>query len=286
MRVYNDSKDVSDLQVENGTFFLLFDVRKSAGFATLPDFFGDLALGTTDTIKVLYTSRSGGQRTLIPSLPVLPVAIAGTMGPQHIKCYLDSSGKINRVVFPVMIGAGGALPLDDNSYISVSTHFTGLSNITNPTVKPDDDREALVIYAVDTVKSNLAFMYESIHLNASSQKSIDLTNCNQLIMSKQLNDFQLLSKEVAYSVNWSQAEIEAVARAQNDVLAAFGQDLIKNRVIQGETVPVNLGFEEIEFASGGTYYNAIGVTDFVTAKITSTNDDRAYVLRVVDASVL
>lgn len=279
MRVYNQDTNISDLQVENGTFFLLFDVIKAAGADNLPAFFGDLNLPTSDTLKVLYTSRSGGQRTLIPSLPILPLAIAGTMGPQHIKCYLDTNGKINRVVFPVIIGAGGALTLDNNSYLSVSTSFSGLATTTGT-------EKALRIYAVDTVKSNLAFMYESIHLNASSQKAIDLTNANQLITSKELLDFQLLAKETQYSVNWSEPEIEAVARAQNDVLAMFGNDLSVPKTIQGASVTTNLGFEAIEVASGGTYYDAIGVTDFVTAKVTTRYDDRAYVLRVVDTSVI
>ncbi|WP_139262003.1 hypothetical protein [Dysgonomonas macrotermitis] len=200
-----------------------------------------------------------------------------------MKCYLDANGKINRVVFPVMIGAGGALSLDDNSYISVSTNFSSLATITPSAA---DDGLSLQIYAVDTVKSNLAFMYESIHLNASSQKAIDLTNSNQLIMSKQILDFQLLAKENQYSVNWSEREIESVARAQNDLLAMFGNDISATRVIQGQNVTSNLGFEAVTIASGGAYYNAIGVTDFATAKVTSKYDDRAYVLRVVDTSVL
>ncbi|SHE85734.1 hypothetical protein SAMN05444362_102341 [Dysgonomonas macrotermitis] len=283
MRVLNQNGNISDLQVENGTFFLLFDVTKSQGYDSLPAFFGDLALPTSDTLKVLYTSRAGGQRTLIPSLPILPLTIAATMGEQHLKCYLDANGKINRVVFPVMIGAGGALSLDDNSYISVSTNFSSLATITPSAA---DDGLSLQIYAVDTVKSNLAFMYESIHLNASSQKAIDLTNSNQLIMSKQILDFQLLAKENQYSVNWSEREIESVARAQNDLLAMFGNDISATRVIQGQNVTSNLGFEAVTIASGGAYYNAIGVTDFATAKVTSKYDDRAYVLRVVDTSVL
>lgn len=288
MRVSNTNQNVSDLQIENGTHFLLFDVRKTTAVDNLPAFFGDLNLGSSDVLKVLYTSRDGGQRTLIPSLPILPIAIAGTMGPQHLKVYLDATGKINRVVFPVLIGAGGALKLDDNSYLSVSTNFKDLKQVKpdteNPT--PDDDRLGLVIYAVDTIKSTLAFMYESIHLNASSQKAIDLTNSNQLILSKQILDFQLLAKDSQYSVNWSEREIEAVSRAQNDILAMSGRDLIANRQIQGEKVPANLGFEAVEFASGGTYYNAIGVTDFITAKVTSFKDDRAYVLRVTDTAAL
>jgi hypothetical protein len=279
MRVANQNSNVADLQVENGTFFLLFDVTKTIAAANLPAFFGDLNLPSSDTLKVLYTSRSGGQRTLIPSLPVLPLSIAATMGPQHIKVYLDGSGNINRVVFPVMIGAGGALTLDNNSYLSVSTSFQGLA------ANSGDDK-SLRIYAVDTVKSNFAFIYESIHLNASSQKAVDLTNSNQLILSKEILDFQLLSKETQYSVNWSEPEIEAVARAQNDVLAMFGTDLIATRTIQGASVSVNLGFEGVEIASGGTYYDAIGVTDFITAKVTAKYDDRAYLLRVVDTSVI
>jgi hypothetical protein len=279
MRVYNQNSNIADLQVENGTFFLLFDVTKTTSVANLPAFFGDLNLPTSDTIKVLYTSRTGGQRTLIPSLPVLPLAIAATMGPQHLKCYLDSGGKITRVVFPVMIGAGGALTLDNNSYLSVSTNFQGLATNTG-------NELSLRIYAVDTVKSNFAFMYESIHLNASSQKAIDLTNSNQLIVSKELLDFQLLAKDTQYSVNWSEPEIEAVARAQNDILAMFGADLIATKTIQGSSVSANLGFEAVEIASGGAYYDAIGVTDFVTAKITTRYDDRAYVLRVVDTAII
>lgn len=272
MKVYEGSLNTNDLQVENGVYFLLFDVTKTTPAANIPAFFGDLNLATGDNLKVLYTSRDGGQRTLIPSLPILPIAIAGTMGPQHIKAYTDGTGKITRVVFPVMIGAGGALALDNNSYISVSTNFSGISN--------------LKIHAVDTVKSSFAFMYESIHLNASSQKSIDLANANQLIISKQVNDFQLLAKESLYSVNWSEAEIEAVARAQNDLLAYIGSDITATRVIQGSNVSVNLGFEATSFNSGGTFYNALGVTDFVTAKVTSTHDDRAYVLRVTDVSAI
>ncbi|MDH6309785.1 hypothetical protein M2451_002031 [Dysgonomonas sp. PFB1-18] len=280
MRVYNKDSNIADLQVENGTFFLLFDVTKTTGAASLPAFFGDLNLPTSDTLKVLYTSRTGGQRSLIPSLPVLPLAIAGTMGPQHIKCYFDSNGNINRVVFPVMIGAGGALTLDNNSYLSVSTNFGNLASTAS------GNEKSLRIYAVDTVKSNFAFMYESIHLNASSQKAIDLTNSNQLILSKEILDFQLLAKDTQYSVNWSEPEIEAVSRAQNDLLAMFGKDLVTNRTIQGASVASNLGFEAVEIASGGTYYNAIGVSDFITAKVTSRYDDRAYVLRVVDTSVI
>lgn len=275
MKVFQGS-NVSDLQVENGCFFLLFDVTKTTSYDNLPAFFGDLNLSKADVLKVLYTSRDGGQRTLIPSLPVLPLAIAATMGPQHLKVYLDDNGKINRVVFPIMVGAGGALKLDNNSYLSVSTSFDGIAGTGEP----------VKIYAVDTVKTSLAFMYESIHLNAASQKAIDLTNSNQLILSKQVLDFQLLAKENQYSVNWSEPEIESVARAQNDIAALYGRDLTANRVIQGATVPTNLGFEAVEIASGGVYYNAIGVTDFLTAKVTSQYDDRAYVLRVVDASTL
>ncbi|MDR0824307.1 MAG: hypothetical protein LBN74_04390 [Prevotella sp.] len=280
MRVFNENSNISDLQVENGTYFLLFDVTKTTPAPNLPAFFGDLNLPASDTLKVLYTSRSGGQRTLIPSLPVFPLAIAGTMGPQHLKVYQNNDGSIYRCVFPVMIGVGGALTLDNNSYISVSTNFSDLATTGT------GEEKSLRIYAVDTVKTNLALMYESIHLNASSQKAIDLTNCHQMVMSKQVLDYQLIARDSLYSVNWSEKEIEAVARAQNDLLAMFGSDLIANRIIQGATVPTNLGFEAVKFASGGSYYNALGVSDFITAKVTSQYDDRAYVLRVVDASTI
>lgn len=276
MKVYEGVLDTNDLQVENGVSFLLFDVTKKTAAASIPAFFGDLNLPLSDNLKVLYTSRDGGQRTLIPSLPILPLAIAATMGPQHIQAYKQGGSTnpdyINRVVFPVMIGAGGALSLDNNSSVSVSTKFSGLSN--------------LKIYAVDTVKSSFAFMYEAIHLNAFSQKSIDLVNANQLIISKQLELFQLIAKDSQYSVNWAEPEIEAVARAQNDLLAYVGNGLTGTRVIQGSNQTVDLGFEALSFMSGGMFYNAIGVTDFVTAKVTSTYDDRAYVLRVVDTSTI
>lgn len=276
MRVYADTKNSSDLQVENGCHFLLFDVTKNTPKASIPDFFGDLNLASADYLKVLYTSRKGGQRTLIPSLPVFPLAIAATMGPQHIQAYKSAAdaNKIDRIVFPVLIGAGGALTLDDNSYVSVSTGFS--------------DIKSLKIYAVDTVKSSLAFVYESIHLNASNQKTIDLTNCNQLILSKQLRDFQLLARDsVDYSVNWDEQELEAVARAQNDILAVTGKEIIGKRVINGQaTEDLSLGFENLGVFSGGTFYNAIGVSDFVTAKVSTIYDDRAYVLRVVDTSTI
>lgn len=278
MRVYDDVKNSADLQVENGCHFLLFDVTKNTAKASLPDFFGDLNLSTADFLKVLYTSRKGGQRTLIPSLPVFPLSIAATMGPQHIQAYKQGGSSnpdyIKRVVFPVLIGAGGALTLDDNSYVSVSTGFSDIAKIR--------------IYAVDTVKSSLAFVYESIHLNASNQKTIDLTNCNQLLLSKQLRDFQLLARDsVDYSVNWDEQELEAVARAQNDMLAVSGKEIIGKRVINGQaTEDLSLGFENDKVYSGGTFYNAIGVSDFVTAKVSTIYDDRAYVLRVVDTSTI
>jgi hypothetical protein len=277
MKVYNGTQNCSDLQVENGCYFLLFDLKKDTAYPGIQHFFNDLNLSTADNLKVLYTSRKGGQRTLVPSLPVFPLAIAATMGPQHIIAYQQGGSTnptyINRVVFPVMIGAGGALTLDDNSYVSVSTGFGNVS--------------ALSIYAVDTVKSALAFVYESIHLNASNQKSIDLTNCNQLILSKQLRDFQLLTRDsVEYSVNWDEKELEAVARAQNDVLAVVGTELTGTRVINGESVAVVLGIQNLIEFSGGTFYDAIGVTDFSSAKVTTLYDDRAYVLRVTDTSTI
>lgn len=278
MKVYEDVKNSSDLQIENGCHFLLFDLTKNTAVDGLQAFFKDLNLSQADNLKVLYTSRKGGQRTLVPSLPVFPLAIAATMGPQHIQAYKQGGstnpGYINRVVFPVMIGAGGALALDDNSYVSVSTGFS--------------DVKSLKIYAVDTVKSSLAFVYESIHLNASNQKAIDLTNCNQLLVPKQLRDFQLLAKNSAeYSVNWDEKELEAVARAQNDVLAVVGTEITSTRVINGQNITdLVQGFtNELEF-SGGAFYDAIGVTDFITAKVTTQYDDRAYVLRVVDTSTI
>lgn len=283
MRVFNQNGNATDVQIENGTHFLMFDVRKAAGYDNLPAFFGDLNPLSSDNIKLLYNSRSSGQKAIIPALPVLPLAIAGTMGPQHIKVYLNGAGKIVRVVFPIMVGAGGALKLDNSSYLSISTNFSGLGTI-EPTVQ--DDGLAVQIYAVDTVKSSLAFMYEVSHLNASAQKAVDLTNCNQLILPKQITDFQLLARDNDYSVNWSESEMEAVARAQNDLLAVFGTELTANRVIQGLNVSVNLGFEASKLASGGTYYDALGVSDFMTAKITSKYEDRAYLLRVVDTAAL
>lgn len=278
MRVFNSNQNCTDLQVENGCHFLLFDVTKNTAVNGLQAFFGDLNLSQADNLKLLYTSRKGGQRTLIPSLPVFPLAIAATMGPQHIQAYQQGGstnpGYINRVVFPVMVGAGGALALDDNSYISVTTGFS--------------DVKGLKVYAVDTVKSSLAFVYESIHMNASNQKAVDLTNCNQLITPKQLLDFQLLAKNsVEYSVNWDEKELEAVARAQNDVLAVVGLEETATRVINGQNVSApGQSFQNVLEYSGGAFYDAIGVTDFVTAKITTANDDRVYVLRVVDVSVL
>lgn len=273
MKVFQSKQNVEDLQVENGLMFLLFDVKKSKGYDNLAAFFGDLVLSTSDTLKVLYTSRSGGQRTIIPSLPVLPVAIAATMGPQHIQAHEDAQGKINRVVFPVLIGVGGALTLNNNSYISVSTSFSDLA----------DEEGSLKIFAIDTTKSDFLMMYESIHLNASSMKEVDLSNCNQLITSKQLNDFQLIHAQDSYSVNWSEKELESVARAQNDLLSYRGKDVTAKRNIQGQQVDVNLGFLGNTVTSGGTFYNAIGVSDFKTAKITSVYDDRCYCLRVVKA---
>lgn len=278
MKVYDSNVNATDVQVENGCHVLLFDITKNTAVEGLQAFFGDLNLSQADNLKVLYTSHKGGQRTLIPSLPIFPLGIAATMGPQHIQAYKQGGstnpGYIKRVIIPVMIAAGGALPLGDNSYISVTSQFSDLQN--------------LKIYAIDTVKSSLAFVYESIHLNASNQRAIDLTNCNQLIMPKQLRDFQLLARNSAeYSVNWDEKELEAVARSQNDVLAVVGSEIVSTRVINGQNVP-NLvqGFvNELEF-SGGCFYDAIGVTDFITAKVTTVYDDRAYVLRVVDTATL
>lgn len=272
MRVYNGSYNVEDLQIENGVMFLQFDVTKNGTYNNLAEFFGDLSLQTSDNLKVLYTSRSGGQRTIIPSLPVLPLAIAATMGPQHIQAHENEKGEINRVVFQVVIGVGGALTLNNNSYISVSSKFT--------------DLKEMQIYAIDTTKSNFLMMYESIHLNASSMKEIDLSNCNQLITSKDLTDFQLIHAKDAYSVNWSEKELEAVARAQNDLLSYRGVDVMAKRNIQGKEVDANLGFKANSITSGGAFYNAIGVSDWKTCKITSFYDDRVYVLRVVEADMI
>lgn len=277
MRVYNLNSNCTDVQIQTGVFFLLFDVTKTTPADNLPSFFGDLDFANADRLKVLYSSPKGGQKVLIASLPVLPLALAGTMGPQHLKCYLNDAGKITRVVFPVMIGAGGALSLDNSTYISVSTSFTGLAANSG-------DEKSLRIYAVDTIKTPLAYMYEVVHLNASAQKAVDLTNVNQLIMSKEIDDFQLMSKDTEYSVNWSEPEISAVARAQNDIAASFGKDLTGNKIINGATVAVDLGFEATKFASGGTYCNALGVSDFLGAKVTAKNEDRLYLLRATSVN--
>jgi hypothetical protein len=281
MKVYSGNSNVTDLQVENGCMILLFDVRKTFGSAvySLSEFFGDGSLSTADTIKLLYTNRGSGQKTIIPSLPVLPVTIAATMGPQHLKVYKDeTSGVISRVVFPVLVGIGGALKLDNNSYLSVTTNFSNLYS--------GGTYSAIEISAIDTFKSDLVAVYESIHLNSGSQKVISLADSNQLILSKQIDDFQLTSTRTSYSVNWSEPEIEAVARAQNDILAAYGHDVTISRVIGGATISVNAGFTAFGFDSGGTWYDALGVSDFEIAKVTSKYEDRAYVVRILNADAL
>ncbi|MBF0574415.1 hypothetical protein [Dysgonomonas sp. GY617] len=235
-------------------------------------------MSTTDELKVLYTSRSAGQRSLIPSLPVFPLAVAATMGPDEIIAYRQGGSTnptyINRVVFRVFVGAGGALALDDNAYLSVSTGFGEAAN----------NLQKLVISAVDTTKTTLAYMYEVVHLNAKSQKSIDLANCNQIILPKQLDDFQLKAKDSLYSVNWSRREIESVARGQNDLLALIGSGVSGVRTILGENHTVDLGFIGDTTVPGGTYYDALGITSFESVKITTEFDDRVYLLRAVDTS--
>jgi hypothetical protein len=280
MKVFSGNQNATDLQVENGCMVLLLDVRKTAAKAspTLAGFLGDLDLSSSDTLKVLYTNRSGGQKTVIPSLPVLPVSIAGTMGPQHIKVYLDDDGNVCRTVLPVLVGIGGALKLDNNSYLSVTTNFANLDQAGG------SDSPSLSIYAIDTFKTDLIAVYESIHLNASSQKAISLADSNQLILPKQISDFQLTSTKTAYSVNWSESEMEAVARAQNDILAAYGTDITAVRVIQGVNQSVNMGFQASRIDSGGTWYDALGVSDFEIAKVTSKFEDRAYVVRIFNAN--
>jgi hypothetical protein len=80
--------------------------------------------------------------------------------------------------------------------------------------------------------------------------------------------------------------MEAVARAQNDILAAYGNDVSGVRVINGANQTVNLGFEASKIDSGGTWYDALGVSDFEVAKVTSTFEDRAYVVRIFNANTL
>jgi len=259
MLVFKGSNNPNEKQIETGCGSLLFRITKNTAVDSLVKFFKDDDLNGFDKLTVRHNSRSMGQTAVIPSLPIFPLAIACTTGPNHIIAIEDATGKIKTVELTIQIGVNGALKLDNNSTLSLNTNISDLQEIE--------------IFSIDGVPTELIYMYSNNKLDANVEKTVNLANINKLILDPMVDTADLISSG-GYSVNLTSAEIEDISQGLNDIAILQGKEIKYNRT--NPSYEVKTGIRATSVYTGGTFYPVIGVSDYESARITSKQDCYIY----------
>ena len=271
MKVFDSNGNASDVQIETGTSYLTFVVEKTKCFNSIPEFFGDENTTTCDKLKVMYSNRVRGQKSIIPNLPVFPLTFFATINEGIAKAYTDTSNKIVKVEFSIPMTNGGALDLNSNSSLNVETNFKDLKNMQ--------------IYSTDGLKTQMILMYETHYLNANVQKEIPLVGVTDMLFSKFITDFQLQRPE-GYTINSCEKETEVISQALNEVAWVVGKDETYQMVVNGQTIASKPSFAISKHYAGGAFYNNIGVSDLPRAIVASSISDIVYTLKLQDTETM
>jgi len=277
MLVFKGNTNLSEKQIETGCGSLLFRITKKVAASTIHEFFGEQDLNGSDKLTVRYNSRSMGQIAVIPSLPIFPLAIACTTGPNHIIAIEDATGKIKTVELTIQLGVNGALKLDGNSTISLNTNFSGLDDTVGV--------NSLEVYSIDGVPTDLIYMYTNTKCSANVMQSINLQNVNKLVLDPCVDTVDLISSG-GYTVNLASAEIEDISQGLNDILALRGKEITYQRDNFGSKHTVKTGIEATKVYTGGTWFPVLGVADYEMIKITASQECYIYAANVANVSGL
>jgi hypothetical protein len=271
MLVFQGTTNLSERQIETGCGNLLLKITKNTAVDSLVEFFGAQNLDNEDKITVRYNSRSMGQKALIPSLPLFPLAVAATTGPNHIIAVEQPDGKIKSVELTIQLGVNGALKLDGNSTISVNTQIS--------------DLQSLEVYSMDGVPTSLAYQYNNTRLDGNVVRDIALTNINKIVLDPMVLNVDLISGK-GYTVNLAAKELEDISQGLNDIIALRGKPITYSRTYHGDTYNVTTGIEATKTYTGGTFYNVIGVSDYEVMKVSALKDCFVYTAVLTDLSTL
>jgi len=251
MLVYKGTNNLSEKQIETGCGSILMRITKKTAVDTLVKFFSDDDLNGSDKMTARYVSRGIGQIALIPSLPMFPLAVGCTTGPNHIIAIEDTAGNIKTVELTIQFGVNGALKLDGNTSISLMTNIS--------------DLEQLEVYSIDGVPTDLCYVYNTIIAQGGAQRDVNLRNVNKIILDPMVTGADLISSG-GYTVNLAQAEIDDISQGLNDVVALRGKEITYTRKNNGDTYPVKTGIEATKTYTGGTFYPVLGVANYEVMK--------------------
>jgi len=279
MLQFKGTKNLSEKQVQTGCSALHFKVTKNTPVDTPQEFFaqkdgaGNLDdLNLFDRITVRYNGPRGGQKQIISELPIFPLLVACTTGPNHMIFENDpATGKIVGCAFTLQLGVNGALRLDGDHYISVKTNFQDLATIE--------------MYSIDGVPTSLAYQYTNAQLDANVQRTINLNNVNKLILDPMVELLELNGAE-GYTVQVEQAEVIDIAEGLNDIIALRGNPMTYNRVNGGDIYPVKMGIEATKQYTGGLFYPTIGVEGYDSVRVQSPKACYVYTTIVTDLGIL
>jgi hypothetical protein len=117
--------------------------------------------------------------------------------------------KITSIRAVLRVGFGGALPLNQNNYLSLSTNFSDMGN--------------LKIWALDGRKTNMVMRYESAILQPGTNTEVTLINSISAAIPKSIEQATIqtlaATDSPAYAAVYSGAELEAIARDADPVFA-------------------------------------------------------------------
>jgi hypothetical protein len=290
------------------------------GFTDLFHFFGEDVQPSADTLNLMYNDSVRGQVSLVSSLHVLPLFLMSSVAPNAIRCIgksltsspykvdpvsltlTDKSGKsvskaggfsrarslgvqpslaITTVRAVLRVGFGGALPLNQNNYLSLSTNFSKLRAKTSSS----DTVSGLKIYAMDGRKTNMVMRYESAILQPGMNTEITFLNSLSAAIPKSVYDATIQTLPAAdspsYSALYSEVELEAIARDADQIIAEVGvEDFIPVvPPVGGASSLYQLGFRALYTIPNGYGYDVIPTANYDNAKIHSDVSSLVFISR-------
>jgi hypothetical protein len=309
MKIYDSAVNATDLQVQSGCSALLIEITKAAvaGYASLFEFFNEQTSASADTIKLMLNDGALGQKTVSSGLRALPLFLMSAVTPNSIQAigkemeapayeidpktlvlskegkkvkagsysYSRSLGVVPQLALITVrallrIGFDGALALNQNRYLSLSTTFSDLANMK--------------VYAIDGRKTDRVIKYESFYMQPSTNTDISLRNSLLFALPKSIDQavIQTLpaADSVPYSAVYSEPELAAMARDMDSCLVEVGcEDVITVTPPAGEAYSYPLGFRSQFIMSDGYGYDVIGSANYDNAKVMTNHAGHSYVCR-------
>ena len=176
------------------------------------------------------------------------------------------------------VGFGGALPLNQNNYLSLSTKFSDLKN--------------LKIWAMDGRKTNMVMRYESAILQPGMNTEITLVNSLSAAIPKSIDQAAVqtlpAADSPAYSAVYSEEELEAIARDADQVICEVGCEDFINVVppTGGASYVYPLGFRSEYVMANGYGYDVIPTANYDNAKITTQYGSLVFISRAYSINEL